>query len=101
MSTPQVVLAVPVRPCAPWCEKGDGHGDEHPEDRRCWSDYAIVPMRRHNPMQLVGDTWQMAYLNVYLHRGAGEDETLVYVHSEETDNELRLTPTRPARCETT
>ncbi len=48
-------------------------------------------MRRHRSMQLVGDTWQMAYLNVYLSRDADEDEALVHIHSEETEKELRLT----------
>lgn len=40
---------------------------------------------------MVDGQWWQAFLNVYLRRRAQEDEPLVYIHSEETDQEIILT----------
>jgi hypothetical protein len=85
-------LAVPVRPCEPWCEVGTGeHATQHPDDRSCWSTYNVVPLSRHKPQETVDGDWLQARLNVYLRRRAGEPDSLIYLHSEETDEELLLT----------
>jgi hypothetical protein len=84
-------LEVPLRTCTPWCENGDGHGDEHPEDRSCWSTFQVVPLSQHSTSKYTHGTWRIAYLNVYLRRLPQSVEPLLYVHSEETDEEIRLT----------
>ena len=90
--TTSTELLVPVRPCTSWCEDGpEAHADQHPRDRSCWSTYQIVPLSRHEPHQTVDGQWLQAWLNVYLRRRADESESLIYIHSEETDKELVLT----------
>jgi hypothetical protein len=97
MSDAQIVLAVPVRPCTPWCDNrgGDGHPNEHPEDRHCSSGYAMVPLthRHHSPSQYTDGTWGLPYLNVYLRREPDHEVSHVVIHSEETDKELYLSRT--------
>jgi hypothetical protein len=93
MSAATVDLIVPLRPCTPWCRDGDGHGDEHPEDRTCWSDYAHVVLSRHKPAHYNDDTWKMAFLNVYLRREPELEEFphVVIPTPRRPDHELRLT----------
>jgi hypothetical protein len=89
-------LAVPVRECAQWCEDGpDTHATQHPDDRSCWSTYQVIPLSRHRAQKMDDGTYLRAFLNVYLRRPVREDESLVYIHSEETDAELLLTLPAP------
>ncbi|WP_370705096.1 hypothetical protein [Nocardioides sp. MH1] len=83
---------MPIRGCTPWCtESPEAHAKQHPEDRSRWPTFRIVPQSEHRPSQYADGTWRMAYLNVYLRRLPDRDDALVYIHSEETDAELRLT----------
>ena len=88
-------LEAPLRACEPWCENGDGHGQEHPEDRSCWSTYEVLGLSHpfHRPSHYTDGTWRRAYLNVYLRREPQREEGGIVIHSEETDRELRLTRT--------
>jgi hypothetical protein len=52
--------------------------------------YNVIPLSRHEPHQTIDGTYLQAWLNVYLRRRAGEDESLVYIRSEETAEELLL-----------
>jgi hypothetical protein len=91
MTAAEVSLEVPLRECTSWCEVGGGHGDEHPDDRACWSTYQIVPLSRHQALRMGDGKFWQAFLNVYLRRRVGEDEPVIYVHSEEADKEIVLT----------
>jgi len=87
-------LIVPLRECTPWCEKGDGHPDEFPHDRRCWSSYGRVPLSvaggHHKFVGTVDDTWVLPHLNVYLSRDYDLEDPQVVIHSEDADAELYL-----------
>jgi hypothetical protein len=50
-------LEIPLRDCEPWCERGDRHADEHPEDRDCLSTFRPVPLSNHRAVQVVGGAW--------------------------------------------
>lgn len=89
--TADVDLRVPLRDCTPWCEDGDRHADEHPEDRSCWSEFSRVALSNHKPIKMDDGTYWSSFVSVYLRREVGADEPLIYVHSEETDKELRFT----------
>lgn len=86
-------LEYPVRDCLPWCEEVDGHADAHPDDRRCWSTYLVVPLSRaeHKPAHMTDGTWQRDHLNVYAARKPEETDAHVVLHHDGSETELWMT----------
>ncbi|MGI8523068.1 MAG: hypothetical protein ACR2K3_07125 [Nocardioides sp.] len=84
-------LAVPLRACEPWCDrKGDGHPDQHPEDRLCWSRFWQTPLSL-GKADKYGDVWRLDCLEVVLRRWPRASEASVLLHRESTDIEIELT----------
>ena len=47
--TTELLRFVPPVECAPWCEDGDGHPDEHHrEDQKCWSPSEYIKLTADN-----------------------------------------------------
>lgn len=80
----------PLRPCEPWCDKGNQHADEHPVDRQCWSPFEIVTLRHHSVSGDFRDGWWADYLNVFLRRDPLAESPHIVIHHEEADQEIRM-----------
>jgi hypothetical protein len=95
----EVPLTVPLRPCTPWCDTRDrdGHPDQHPEDRACWSAFEKVPLTLRSPVKMCDGEWWHDYLEAVLCRRPATAEPVVILNYEgEPAWEFALTP-REAR----
>lgn len=93
----EVDLRLPLRDCEPWCQDGDGHGDEHPDDRSCWSSFNPIPLSQHPVIKMGPREWQSAYADVYLRRLPTASKPTVQIHSQDDDRVVVLTLEEAAR----
>ena len=64
---PQSTL--PPVDCAPWCQDGDGHTDEHfPDDQYCSSETVRVPLTRHKMLDVGDGSWQLDEMRAWILR---------------------------------
>ena len=88
-TTEREPLTVPLRPCAPWCDKTwqeDGHADENPADRSCWSKLLRVPLSRNKPVRMSSGEWWFDHLDVVLRWPPREAEPVVVLNHEGGDD---------------
>ena len=91
-------LSVPVGRCAPWCTSTEArHQQEHPSDRLCWSEFHVVPLTLHEPVDYgtPGNRWGYDKLDVVLRRGTHDCEVLISHEAGcarcDSDHETRFT----------
>ena len=91
MTLTQDDLRVPLRQCEPWCTEGNGHADEHPDDRSCWSTFNPVPLTRHAAVKFGPQEYLHASVDVFLRRRPELDRPELMLHTEADDHEMVMT----------
>jgi hypothetical protein len=84
------LLELELRPCAPWCIAGDGHGDMPPEDRICLSESYKVATRLREPVQY-SHSWAHDSVEVLLWREREEPTPHIVLVNETNGHDTPLT----------
>ena len=85
-------LGVSLRPCAPWCEDGDGHPHEHPHDRDCiYGLVETVSMAALPPIRMGEGQWWHEWVTAYLRREYDQNEPHIRISNDGNTGELVFT----------
>lgn len=80
-----------LRTCASWCTDGDGHPDQHPDDRSCWSDYLPTTLTLYPLVRTAGEHWEPRQLDIVLQWRPETAQPHVVLFEGYEDTEIRLT----------